>query len=103
VILLEIFLSLQSFDCHHVVVCFVVQLMLEATEKVGGIFLITADHGNAEDMVKRNSKTGEPLKDKQGKYQILTAHTCAPVREGKQIRHHKVQGGRLCYFLHHIL
>ncbi|CAK9219035.1 unnamed protein product [Sphagnum troendelagicum] len=56
-----------------------IQLMLEATEKVGGIFLITADHGNAEDMVKRNSKTGEPMKDKKGNYQILTAHTCAPV------------------------
>lgn len=54
--------------------------MLDATEEVGGIFLITADHGNAEDMVKRNAKTGAPIKDKQGNYQILTSHTCAPVR-----------------------
>lgn len=53
--------------------------MLDATEEVGGIFLITADHGNAEDMVKRNAKTGAPVKDKQGHYQILTSHTCAPV------------------------
>lgn len=53
--------------------------MLEATEEVGGIFMITADHGNAEDMVKRNAKTGAPVKDKEGKYQILTSHTCAPV------------------------
>ena len=53
--------------------------MLDATEEVGGIFVITADHGNAEDMVKRNAKTGAPIKDKQGNYQILTSHTCAPV------------------------
>lgn len=56
-----------------------VQIMLDATEEVGGIFLITADHGNAEDMVKRNPKTGAPVKDKSGNYQILTSHTCAPV------------------------
>lgn len=53
--------------------------MLDAVEEVGGIFMITADHGNAEDMVKRNAKTGAPIKDKQGNYQILTSHTCAPV------------------------
>ncbi|KAH9537815.1 hypothetical protein CY35_16G071400 [Sphagnum magellanicum] len=56
-----------------------VQQMLDATEKVGGIFLITSDHGNAEDMVKRDPKTGQPLKDKNGNYQILTSHTCSPV------------------------
>lgn len=56
-----------------------VQIMLDATEEVGGIFMITADHGNAEDMVKRNAKTGAPVKDKNGNYQILTSHTCAPV------------------------
>lgn len=56
--------------------------MLDATEEVGGIFVITADHGNAEDMVKRNAKTGAPVKDKQGNYQILTSHTCAPVSVG---------------------
>lgn len=56
-----------------------IKIMLDATEEVGGIFMITADHGNAEDMVKRNAKTGAPLTDKQGNHQILTAHTCAPV------------------------
>jgi bisphosphoglycerate-independent phosphoglycerate mutase (AlkP superfamily) len=55
--------------------------MLDATEKVGGIFLITSDHGNVEDMVKRDPKTGQPLKDKNGNYQILTSHTCSPVRK----------------------
>jgi bisphosphoglycerate-independent phosphoglycerate mutase (AlkP superfamily) len=53
--------------------------MLDAVEVVGGIFLITADHGNGEDMVKRNLKTGAPILDKGGKLQVLTSHTCNPV------------------------
>jgi len=54
--------------------------MLDAVEQVQGIFLITADHGNAEDMVKRNLKTGAPIKNKKGETEVLTSHTCNPVR-----------------------
>lgn len=53
-------------------------MILDAIEQVGGIYVVTADHGNAEDMVKR-SKSGEPLLDKSGKIQILTSHTLQPV------------------------
>ncbi|KAA3485619.1 2,3-bisphosphoglycerate-independent phosphoglycerate mutase [Gossypium australe] len=55
-----------------------VKMILDAIEQVGGIYVVTADHGNAEDMVKRN-KSGEPLLDKNGDLQILTSHTCQPV------------------------
>ena len=41
------------------------QIILDAIEQVGGIYVVTADHGNAEDMVKRN-KYGQPLLDKNG-------------------------------------
>ena len=54
------------------------QIILDAIEQVGGIYVVTADHGNAEDMVKRN-KSGQPLLDKTGKIQILTSHTLQPV------------------------
>jgi len=54
------------------------QIILDAVEQVGGIYLVTADHGNAEDMVKRN-KAGKPLLDKSGGIQILTSHTLQPV------------------------
>jgi hypothetical protein len=54
------------------------QIILDAVEQVGGIYLVTADHGNAEDMVKRN-KSGKPLLDKSGDIQILTSHTLQPV------------------------
>ncbi|GLJ37038.1 hypothetical protein SUGI_0750480 [Cryptomeria japonica] len=55
-----------------------VKMILDAVEQVGGIYLVTADHGNAEDMVKRN-KTGKPQLDKDGNIQILTSHTLSPV------------------------
>lgn len=55
-------------------------MILDAIEQVGGIYLVTADHGNAEDMVKRDKK-GNPLLDKSGNYQILTSHTLQPVSE----------------------
>ena len=55
-----------------------VKIILDAIEQVGGIYVVTADHGNAEDMVKRN-KSGQPLLDKTGKIQILTSHTLQPV------------------------
>jgi len=54
-----------------------VKIILDAVEQVGGIYVVTADHGNAEDMVKRG-KSGEPLL-KNGKIQILTSHTLQPV------------------------
>ena len=53
-------------------------MIIDAIEQVGGIFVITADHGNAEDMVKRD-KSGKPLLDKNGNLQILTSHTLQPV------------------------
>jgi len=55
-----------------------VKIILDAIEQVGGIFVVTADHGNAEDMVKRD-KSGEPIRDKDGNVQPLTSHTLNPV------------------------
>ncbi|KAF5782506.1 putative phosphotransferase (phosphomutase) [Helianthus annuus] len=55
-----------------------VKMILDAIAEVGGIYMVTADHGNAEDMVKRDKK-GEPLVGKDGKVQIQTSHTLQPV------------------------
>ncbi|CAE5957004.1 unnamed protein product [Arabidopsis arenosa] len=51
---------------------------LDAIEQVKGIYAVTADHGNALDMVKRD-KSEKPALDKEGKLQILTSHTLEPV------------------------
>ncbi|XP_065854086.1 2,3-bisphosphoglycerate-independent phosphoglycerate mutase [Euphorbia lathyris] len=55
-----------------------VKIIIDAIEQVGGIYVVTADHGNAEDMVKRD-KSGKPAVDKNGNVQILTSHTLEPV------------------------
>jgi hypothetical protein len=54
------------------------QVLIDAVEQMGGIYLITADHGNCDDMAQRK-KTGEPLRDETGRVAPLTSHTLAPV------------------------
>jgi 2,3-bisphosphoglycerate-independent phosphoglycerate mutase len=39
------------------------QIILDAIDQVGGIYVVTADHGNAEDMVKRDKSGKLLLKD----------------------------------------
>ncbi|CAI5471466.1 unnamed protein product [Closterium sp. Yama58-4] len=56
-----------------------VKELLEAVEQVGGIYCLTADHGNCDDMVQRNSKTHQPILGPDGKPEPLTSHTLAPV------------------------
>ncbi|PUZ41247.1 hypothetical protein GQ55_9G489100 [Panicum hallii var. hallii] len=64
-----------------------VKIILDAIEQVGGIFVLTADHGNAEDMAKRD-KSGKPLRDKDGKVQTLTSHTLNPVSAPHEVSRH---------------
>lgn len=54
--------------------------LLQAVEAVGGRWLVTSDHGNADDMVQRHKKTKAPLVNKEtGKLEELKSHTLAPV------------------------
>ncbi|CAM6116894.1 unnamed protein product [Calypogeia fissa] len=55
-----------------------IKVMIDAIVKVGGIYLITADHGNADDMAQRK-KDGQPIMDQDGIVVPLTSHTLAPV------------------------
>ncbi|EAN98496.1 2,3-bisphosphoglycerate-independent phosphoglycerate mutase, putative [Trypanosoma cruzi] len=54
------------------------QRLKEAVDAVNGVFLITADHGNSDDMAQRDKK-GKPILGKDGKVLPLTSHTLAPV------------------------
>ncbi|KAF3555712.1 hypothetical protein F2Q69_00016100 [Brassica cretica] len=54
------------------------QIIHDAIEQVKGIYVVIADHGNAEDMVKRD-KARKAALDKEGKLQILASHTLKPV------------------------
>ena len=53
--------------------------ILAALDKVGGVALITADHGNADEMYEMDKKSGQPKTDKNGKYKAKTSHTLNPV------------------------
>lgn len=52
--------------------------LLEALDEVGAAVIITADHGNADEMYEIDKKTGEP-KLKNGNPVAKTSHTLNPV------------------------
>ena len=53
--------------------------ILAVLDKVGGMALITADHGNADEMYEIDKKTGAPKADKNGNFKAKTSHTLNPV------------------------
>ncbi len=53
--------------------------ILKILDKVGGVALITADHGNADEMYEMDKKTGLPKADKNGSFKSKTSHTLNPV------------------------
>jgi len=52
--------------------------MIDAVNAAGGVFIVTADHGNADDMALRDKK-GVPLRGADGAVLPKTSHTLAPV------------------------
>jgi 2,3-bisphosphoglycerate-independent phosphoglycerate mutase len=52
--------------------------LLLAIDKVGGMAIITADHGNAEEMFE-TSKSGAPVADSTGRIKSKTSHSLNPV------------------------
>ena len=53
--------------------------ILAAVDKLGGVALITADHGNADEMYETDKKTGQPKVGKDGHFKSKTSHTLNPV------------------------
>ena len=53
--------------------------ILSAVDRVHGVALITADHGNADEMYELDKKTGQPKKNADGSYKAKTSHTLNPV------------------------
>lgn len=51
----------------------------EAVEKAGGILVLSADHGNSDDMYEHDKKTGEVLKKPNGETRAKTSHSLNPV------------------------
>ena len=53
--------------------------ILKVLDKMGGVALITADHGNADEMYEMDKKSGQPKADKSGNFKAKTSHTLNPV------------------------
>ena len=53
--------------------------ILPVVDALGGVALITADHGNADEMYEMDKKTAMPKADKNGNYKSKTSHTLNPV------------------------
>ena len=53
--------------------------ILKVVDEVGGVALITADHGNADEMYEIDKKTKAPKANKDGSFKAKTGHTLNPV------------------------
>ncbi|MEE2788084.1 MAG: 2,3-bisphosphoglycerate-independent phosphoglycerate mutase [Myxococcota bacterium] len=53
--------------------------LLRGVRDAGGLALVTADHGNCEEMFERDKKTGQFALGDDGRYRPKTSHTKRPV------------------------
>ena len=53
--------------------------ILDTVDKLGGVALITADHGNADEMYEISKKTKAPATNEDGSFKAKTSHTLNPV------------------------
>jgi 2,3-bisphosphoglycerate-independent phosphoglycerate mutase len=53
--------------------------LARAIESVGGIMVLSADHGNSDDMYEHDKKTGKVILDGEGKPKAKTSHSLNPV------------------------
>jgi 2,3-bisphosphoglycerate-independent phosphoglycerate mutase len=53
--------------------------LLPVVAAAGGVAIVTADHGNAEEMYELDKQTGEPKRGPDGKFAAKTSHTLNPV------------------------
>jgi 2,3-bisphosphoglycerate-independent phosphoglycerate mutase len=69
--------------------------LLKVIDAMDGMAIITADHGNADEMLEMDKKTGKPALDKTGHFKAKTSHTLNPVPcifFGKQALGLKING-----------
>ena len=53
--------------------------LAKAVEKAGGVLILTADHGNSDDMFEHDKKTGAAIRKEDGSYKAKTSHSLNPV------------------------
>ena len=53
--------------------------IIDVVDKLHGVAVITADHGNADEMYEMDKKTKQPKPNKDGSFKPKTSHTLNPV------------------------
>jgi 2,3-bisphosphoglycerate-independent phosphoglycerate mutase len=53
--------------------------LMKAVKKAGGVLIVSADHGNSDDMFEHDKKTGAVKLKENGKPQAKTSHSLNPV------------------------
>ncbi len=71
--------SLEATICSMEALDLQLQRILNVLDKLGGVALITADHGNADEMAELDKKTKAPKLNKDGSFKSKTSHTLNPV------------------------
>ena len=66
--------------------------ILPVVKALGGVALITADHGNADEMYEIDKKSGQPARNADGSFKAKTSHTLNPV---PFLLYDPVTGGKL--------
>jgi len=71
--------SLEATICSMEALDLQLGRILSVVDSLGGVALITADHGNADEMAELDKKTKLPKKNADGSYKAKTSHTLNPV------------------------
>ncbi len=71
--------SLAATRCSMEALDLQLKRILDVVDKLHGVALITADHGNADEMYEMDKKTGAPKANKDGSLKAKTSHTLNPV------------------------
>lgn len=67
--------NLEATICSMEALDLQLKRILDVVDRMHGVALITADHGNADEMFETDKKTGLPKAGKDGAYKAKTSHT----------------------------
>jgi 2,3-bisphosphoglycerate-independent phosphoglycerate mutase len=71
--------NFQATICAVEAVDLALARLLPVIDALKGVAIITADHGNADEMYELDKKSGQPKQSKDGRFKSKTAHTLNPV------------------------
>ncbi len=71
--------SFLATECSMEALDLQLERILKVVDELHGVALITADHGNADEMYELDKKTGAPKTSKDGSFKAKTSHTLNPV------------------------